>query len=119
MSKYFSNEEMRCHCRRPECDAAPMKEAFLQKLDALREEWGKALIPTSARRCRYQNVKVGGAPASQHLIGNACDFVFSRSSSLMEFVMLAEKHGFQGIGIGRRLVHLDDRKQRARWTYST
>lgn len=115
--KYFKMWEFDCHCRRADCDAAPMQEEFLIKLDALREDWGSPLKPTSARRCNYQNEKVNGAPGSYHLLGNATDFVFETPAKARVFASLAEKHGFMGIGLGQHLVHIDNRKTNARWFY--
>jgi len=119
--KYFLLREFRCRCQRGiACDAMPMKVPFLLKLDALREDWGKPLSPTSARRCKLRNTskEVEGAVKSQHLLGNACDFVFSGPEEARTFALLAEKHGFAGIGLGNRLVHIDDRATRARWIYN-
>jgi uncharacterized protein YcbK (DUF882 family) len=117
--KYFKTSEFACHCMKGiACNAEPMKHSFLAKLEALREDWGKPLRPTSARRCKARNAQVGGAPFSQHLHGNACDFVFSCPSEAMHFAAVAEKFGFNGIGLGTTLVHIDDRGQRARWTYN-
>lgn len=115
---YFKPAEFRCRCGRADCDAKPMRAAFLAKLEALREDWGKALSPTSARRCKDHNDRVGGAADSQHLDGKACDFNFTTKKEAASFAELAEKHGFGGIGLGERLVHIDDRGYKARWTYS-
>lgn len=116
--KYFKAHEFRCHCNRGVlCDAVPMNEEFLELLDNLREEWGSPLSPTSAQRCHYSNNKVGGAPLSQHLIGRAADFMFNNSEEARDFAYLAEKIGFTGIGLGERLVHIDNRKTKARWFY--
>lgn len=117
-NKHFQLSEFECKCRRKECDARPMKEAILQKLELLRDMWGKPLVPTSGRRCSFQNKKVGGASNSQHLWGNACDFYMSNTAEVKELMVLAEKAGFLGIGYGRRLLHIDDRKKYARWLYN-
>lgn len=119
--KHFLLREFRCRCQRGiACDAAPMKVKFLLKLDDLRADWGKPLSPTSARRCKLYNAsdKVEGAVHSQHILGNACDFVFSGPAEAQSFALLAEKHGFMGIGLGKTLVHIDDRALRARWIYN-
>lgn len=118
LSKSFKASEFRCHCGRPECDAPPMKAQFIAKLQALRDSWGKPLSPTSGSRCARHNEEIGGAASSEHLKGNACDFSFPGPKISREFAALAEKHGFGGIGIGRHLVHIDDRGHYARWGYS-
>lgn len=117
LTPHFRAGEFACRCRRPECDAPPMQMGLMQKLEALRVEWGKPLLTTSASRCEYWNTKVGGAHDSQHLLGNASDFDFQEPGQLRRFVELAEKIGFGGIGEGKRLVHLDDRGGHARWEY--
>lgn len=118
LTTHFSAWEMRCRCGRAECDAAPMQRPLLDKVELLRVEWGKPLSPTSARRCEYWNREVGGAPASQHLSGNAVDFFFPNLAEMESFAILAEKFRFAGIGKGRGIVHLDERPfGMARWEY--
>lgn len=111
--------EFDCHCNRGVlCDAAPMCDEFLDLLEKLREEWGQPLSPTSARRCQYHNKRIeNGAPLSQHLVGRAADFWFLTPDHAREFAYLAEKVGFTGIGLGEHLVHIDNRKTKARWFY--
>jgi uncharacterized protein YcbK (DUF882 family) len=116
--KFFSLSEFLCKCGSPSCDAKPMRKPFLEKLEILRQMWHKPLIPTSGQRCKLQNLKVGGAPNSQHLLGNACDFYLENEAEVKQFIELAEKAGFLGIGYGRRLVHIDDRKKYTRWIYN-
>jgi zinc D-Ala-D-Ala carboxypeptidase len=120
ISDHFFEYEFACKCHRQECDAKPMKPSFMQKLERLRVEWGKPLVPASGTRCKYWNEddSVRGAPKSQHLQGNAADFNFYSSTEKNLFVILAEKFGFRGIGVGKYLVHIDDRKNVARWTYA-
>lgn len=89
----------------------------MQKLEALRVAWGESLPPTSAARCEVWNTKIGGAPESRHLLGDAADFTFETHEKAAKFATMAEKFGFAGIGIGKHLVHIDDRETHARWTY--
>lgn len=116
--KYFQPKEFDCRCMRGlACDAAPMKQSFLIKLEALREAWGKPLIVTSGRRCKERNTKERGAPHSQHLYGNACDFHFNDAAQSKTFAAMARKFFFKGIGLGKTIVHIDDRDHEAEWTY--
>lgn len=117
LTRHFRKSEMRCRCGRKECDAVPMRRQFLNKLEALREAWGKEISPTSAARCSMWNAKIGGAPDSQHLVGNAADFWFAEPTDAIKFSILAAKCGLGGIGTGRHLVHVDDRGFDARWQY--
>lgn len=119
LTEHFSVSEFRCKCGRKECDAVTMRSAFMRKLEALRVEWGKKLAPTSGTRCNYWNEhdSVRGSTKSQHLKGNAADFNFYVMKEKHQFAELAEKFGFNGIGIGIYLVHIDDRKTPARWAY--
>jgi hypothetical protein len=94
-----------------------MSEAFMARLERLRVDWGKALLPTSGQRCAVHNKAVGGAPLSMHLLGRAADFYFRDRAETKRFAQLAEKHGFNGIGVGRQKAHIDDREQEARWEY--
>lgn len=44
-------------------------------LEPLRQHFGEPVIITSGYRCNQLNVKVGGAYASQHTLGEAADIV--------------------------------------------
>ncbi len=117
LTPHFTKAEMACRCRRPECDAVPMNPKFMSRLEALRNDWGMALIVTSGSRCSWWNDKIGGAEKSRHVLGEAADFHIDDLRDTPHFVELAEKHGFGGIGQGQHLVHLDDREVPARWRY--
>jgi len=121
LTPHFSEAEFACSCKRPDCDAAPMKPEFLAKLEALRVKWGKPMTPTSGRRCKKHNTDEGGAKYSQHLFGNAADFYLSSPDERDRFALLAVAVGFTGIGRGLGkscLVHIDNRRNSVRWTYS-
>lgn len=48
---------------------------IIQCLQPLRNFIGKPIIVNSGYRCQKLNTLVNGAPNSQHLTGQACDFV--------------------------------------------
>jgi zinc D-Ala-D-Ala carboxypeptidase len=118
LTEHFTAYEKRCRCGRDCCDAMPMRMEFMAKLEALRLEWGKPLSPTSATRCGHHNEEVGGAVQSQHLLGNAVDFVLSSEADVRSLAALAEKYGFNGIGVGKSVIHIDARETPARWRYT-
>lgn len=118
LTPHFTQREMGCRCRRPECDAAPMDRDFMRLLEDLRDHWGKPLVVTSGVRCSYWNNLKGGAPDSQHLLGKAADLDLQGRTEIEAVAQLAEKMGFGGIGRGEiRLLHVDTGPSGRRWRY--
>ena len=97
-----------CAC----CGACVLQPRLVASLEALAAEWaqvkGKPLKLNSTYRCVKHNQAVGGAKSSRHLLGQAADCAV-RHSDIEEFVRLAKKHGFNGIGIGETFVRIDVR----------
>lgn len=50
-------------------------------LDPIRERFGKTTI-TSGYRTEQRNLEVGGSPTSQHLFGEAADFICRHAESM-------------------------------------
>jgi hypothetical protein len=126
LTPHFTREELQCrgcdgNCEyseggKPVCNPEP--EA-LEKLEALRVELGVPFSPNSASRCPLHNARVGGAPLSQHRATNDyCSTAFDIPAVVPHetIVEAAEKVGFNGIGLYKSFVHVDNRKGRkARW----
>lgn len=118
LTPHFRLGEMRCRCRRPDCEADPMDMDFMRLLESLRVEWGKPLVITSGARCLYWNAAKGGGVRSQHLYGKAADLHLEGVDEIEELALLAEKLGFGGIGQGdTHLLHVDTGPHGRRWTY--
>jgi uncharacterized protein YcbK (DUF882 family) len=76
LTKNFTREEMQCKCG---CGGCNMVDAFLQKLQLVRDEFGTMSV-NSGFRCQKHNTAVGGVKGSYHLLGLACDVrVFSEA----------------------------------------
>lgn len=111
LTKNFNREEFACPC----CGNAPIEREFVDKLQQLRNLWGKPIKINSGYRCKSHNKKVGGSPNSQHCLGTAADLSISVSQN-KQLVDLAKKVGFTGIGTYTWGVHLDNRTGGlARW----
>lgn len=112
-SKFFSDDEMRCPC----CGIVKMDDRFMSMLDNFRATWGRPLFVTSGFRCKIHNKKVGGKPDSKHLSGEAADIGVGPSERY-EFMKLAMRLGFGGLGVAKTFVHLDSRQGvQSIWTY--
>lgn len=57
----------------------------LERLDAIRERYGKPIIITSGYRCPQLNKIVGGKPNSQHLKAEAADLKWD--TELLSFLL--------------------------------
>lgn len=111
---YFTNEELSCRCG---CGFKVTPD-FEKRLIELRKAYGKPMVVTSAARCKAHNTKVGGAPASQHVNGLAVD-IKATPAEAYEIAKLALQHGFTGIGVHPKFIHLDLRGTTpVLWQYS-
>ena len=124
-SKYepeFTEDEFRCNCG--QCGGkADMDSAFMDKLHALRIEYGKAITinPGGGFRCRLHPDEASKDKPGSHAQGKAGDLRTLSGLAKFEIKRLAHKHGFVGIGNGKTFTHLDvghDHATRpADWTY--
>ena len=92
-----------------------MHPGFMDRLQALRTEFGKALRVTSGYRSPAHNAAVSSTKSASgpHTTGRAVDLAVSHEDAY-RLLALALKHGFTGIGIAQkgepktRFIHLDD-----------
>jgi uncharacterized protein YcbK (DUF882 family) len=87
-----------------------MKHEFMEKLQALRTEYGKVMTITSGYRDPSHPVERVKTVSGAHSSGMACDIACSGADAY-RIVELAIKHGFKRIGVNQRglgrFIHLD------------
>lgn len=107
-SKYFSNEDIACHCGCGFNDANPI---LLKKMDELCVRIGKVPEVSCMCRCPDHNFEVGGVRNSQHTKGNACDIIVPDDMTVDGLADIAIEIGFDGIGryYEEYFVHVDVR----------
>lgn len=113
--KYFSIDELKCK----HCGALIVVPEFLDRLEKLREAYGKPLKVSSGYRCSQHNNAVSKTGLTgPHTTGRAVDLL-AFGKDAIELVRLATSLGFTGIGISQkgdkasRFVHLDDIQDRS------
>jgi hypothetical protein len=115
-STNFLWSELACPC----CGCTHVSEDAVAKLQEVRDYIGRPCRVNSAARCPIHNVRVGGAPLSQHRAteerpSTAFDIAIGGYSKDL-LIAAAEAAGFHGIGINyHTFVHMDDRPSKARW----
>jgi zinc D-Ala-D-Ala carboxypeptidase len=114
LTENFSYDELSCKC----CNACDMDPGFLEKLQKLRDAYGRSMVITSGFRCQKHNADVGGMKTSQHLFGKAVDVKCAVGAERHNLVKLAFQLGFTGIGVAKGFVHLDVRDgSKSLWMY--
>lgn len=123
---FFKLSEFQCQCKENCPGKIPnlrLNDRLLEALNRIREKFGRPIIITSGFRCRKHNNNIGGAVASQHLLGTAADIrpLSGKKEYIDELFKLCEEEaGVVGLGDGRRqgFIHVDVRPgQRRRWSY--
>jgi hypothetical protein len=103
LSRDFSRDEFACPC----CGESKMDPEFVDRLQSLRDKYGKPFSPVKGGgyRCEEYDGKRG-----THTLGVAIDPAIPRGD-MYEFLLLAFNCGFTGIGAkqkgGRWQIHLD------------
>lgn len=122
--KYFNWSEFDSPDK-PGSGKEQMNEAFIHKLDAIREEAGFPFIITSGYRTPAHNAKVGGVPNSSHVKGLAVDIAAVNIPGVTDarerIAKAAIRNGITRIGWGNTFIHLDidpDKTQNIVWGYN-
>lgn len=114
LSEHFDSKEFECKCG---CGYFVHCDELVIVLEELREVYRQPITINSGCRCEEWNRKVGGEQKSQHLLGTAADVVVKGMSPFKTYQYLDSKYkGKYGIGLYSTWVHIDVRKQAARWS---
>ena len=107
-SRNFSENEFKCKC----CGQNKMRQETVNRLQQLRDAYGKSITITSGYRCPAHNLavaKTGGT--GPHTTGQAID-IACQGADAYQIMKLALQLGFTGIGVSQkgtgRYLHLDD-----------
>lgn len=123
LSKNFNSKEFECKCQK--CETQYLEEDLLEKLQKVRDIYGKAITITSAYRCPEHNKNIGGAKNSSHVNGMAVDI----QPKIVTLDELDELYDicytiFDNIGDGRNkgFIHVDVRPPKSTgkriWLYA-
>ena len=108
--KYFTRDEPYIACPCGRCGGFPVEpaEKLMRLADAVREDAGRPMVPTSTVRCDAHNAEVGGVATSRHKLGHAMDFVIPGLSAaqILEIVR-RQKDVVYCYAIDESAVHMD------------
>jgi uncharacterized protein YcbK (DUF882 family) len=108
-------------------DGTPVPEKYIcnvqtlaSNLQVLRDYLGEPVKLNSGYRTESYNKKVGGKPASKHLIAQAADITVKSKTpkqlaAIIEKLISEKKMKQGGLGVYPGFVHYDVRGTKARW----
>lgn len=108
--KYFTRDEPYIACPCGRCGGFPVEpaEKLMRLADAVREDAGKPMVPTSTVRCDVHNAEVGGVPTSRHKLGHAMDFMIpGLTAAQILAIVRRQKNVVYCYAIDERAVHMD------------
>ena len=86
---------------------AKMQAEFINRLQKMRDVYGKPMKITSGYRTELHNAKVKGATNSPHLRGWAADIAATTGRERMQLIQAAIEVGFNRIGVAKTFIHVD------------
>lgn len=92
-----------------------MNENFLLKLDKCRSLAGVPFRLNSAYRSKWHERLRGRSGNSMHTKGRAVDIACSDVIARYKILAAAAVVGFNGVGIYKNFIHLDDRETPCSW----
>lgn len=117
ISDHFDSNEFKCKC----CGQLPkggMNPELIALLEDIRAKLDKPISITSGYRCESHNMKCGGKPKSQHMLGNAADIQVSGVSAAEVHMFIEHNFYKRAVGLGKypSFTHVDVRDgEIARW----
>lgn len=116
----FTTAEFKCS----HCGGEGVTSELLDKLQAMRTEYGRPMKITSGYRCAQHPVEAKKTAPGAHALGLAAD-IGVEGAEAHRVLALACKHGFAGIGVQQkgtgRFIHVDVRSGQlptpAVWSY--
>lgn len=104
ITKNFRDDEFKCPC----CGIIKYDSGLVDRLQILRNLFGKPIIITSGYRCPKYNTRVNGYIRSNHMTGHAADIKGINQADLALLRNLADKVFYnQGMGTYKTFIHLD------------
>lgn len=105
-SKHFTESEFnRCA---PACSLQDMNQAFINKLDTLRDVAGIPLVLNCAYRSPEWDKAKGRSGTGDHPKHKGVDIRCNTSQNRYKIIQAAIKVGFQRIGVANTFIHVGD-----------
>lgn len=122
LTKNFDITEFSCNDGTPvPSEYLPNVKKLAEQLQILRDELNEPIHINSAYRHKEYNKKIGGKKNSYHIKAMAADITVKSKTpkqlaAIVERLISQGKIKIGGMGIYKSFIHVDTRKNTARWT---
>lgn len=119
--KNFTEDELKCKCGCGESNPNPEFVTLMDKVQILRDLYGKPLEISSAYRCKVHPVEIVKSKPGMH--NKAAVDIKCYGEDALDILELALELDFTGAGINQkghfdqRFIHLDLRENPTIWSY--
>ena len=100
-----TDPKLLCTCGDSRCDRRSINQESLNKLQLIRNDYGKPIIVTSGGRCQYHPDELkskAGDHQERFAVDVKCDTVLERN----KLMVLAGRHGATRVAFGSNFVHI-------------
>jgi len=136
LSANFSTHEFACHCNYSDCEEQTLSKTLVDKIQRVRDNFGKSLTITSACRCVRKQADLRNDPNFKTAVNKSThqmNYVDSKgnvgcialdvrpskveSSKDMDDLLKCLEKEFTSIGTANNFFHVDEREGIRRWVY--
>ncbi len=117
--KLTTDPKLVCTCGHTMCDKRSVNQETLDKLQLVREWYGKPILVTSGGRCPYHSSEQHRTKPADHQKGIGVDVFYDGIIERNLLMMYAIKAGFTAVAVGGSFIHMGNRPQQhlTTWEY--
>ena len=110
-----------CTCGHPDCDRRSVNQESLDKVQLVRNDYGKPMTITSGGRCPNHPNEVSKSAPGDHQKQFAVAVFYNNVLERNKLMVLAGRHGATRVAVGKNFVHMawtpTDDKSVPTWEY--
>ena len=95
-----------CTCGDSRCDHRSVNQETLNKIQLVRNDYGKPMKITSGGRCPYHPNELNKSKAGDHQKQVAVDVEYSTVLERTKLMVLAGRHGATRVAFGNSFIHI-------------
>ena len=101
-----TDKKLLCTCGHPECDKRSVNQFTLDKIQLVRDDYGRPMSVTSGGRCSNHPNEVTKNKPGDHQKMYAVDIRYKTVLERNKLMVLAGRHGATRVAYGRSFVHM-------------